>query len=335
MTVTSTISRNDYLGTGTLDTYDFTFRVFQAEDLLVTTRDLSDVETTLVLDVDYTVEGVGNESGTITLTAGNLTDGYHLTVRRVCELIQETDIRNQGPYYPELHENELDRCRMIDQQLQDSIDRSMRLAETVSGCSVILPIPDAFKVLRWNATEDALENATMATTGEVSLPSTSGVAIYDGNLSFLTREIVGVSGVQVVNGTGLAGDPTISIASGGVDAVKMDLTDSYDFTGGAVDVETQAPGTSGTSAASTAYVRAAVDAIETDVIPIPVTTIQAVSSGMAVPVEVWRDGFRCWRFGSFGSAVGTSFTVQVPPSLPADWGGLQCVPGRTPGHHRR
>lgn len=142
MTISTTTSRWDYTGTGATDTYNYTTYILEKTDLVVTQTDTSGVESTLTVDTDYTVSGVGNDTGgSITLTAGNLSTGVKLTIRKVRPLTQETDIRNQGAYYPENIENEFDRGRIIDQQLQEQVDRSMKLAvsEPASGFNMILP----------------------------------------------------------------------------------------------------------------------------------------------------------------------------------------------------
>ena len=142
-TVSSTTTRNDYTGTGAVATYAYTFKTLAASDLLVTKRNVSTGgETTLVLNTDYSVTGVGaGAGGSITLTAGNLASGYTLTIRRVLPLTQGTDLRNQSPFYAETHESVFDRLTMIDQQQQDDISRSIRVPESVSSSafSTLLP----------------------------------------------------------------------------------------------------------------------------------------------------------------------------------------------------
>lgn len=171
MTIASTVNRNDYVGNGAVDTYTYAFKIFSDTDLLVTQRDDSSpaIETTLTLDVDYTVTGTGGlAGGTIVLTAGNLTTGYLLAIRRVRSLTQGTDIRNQGDFLPEIHEDQFDILVMQDQQQQNDIDRSLRLPETGTGISTELAIPEALKLMRWDAAGTALENVNVADLGVVS-----------------------------------------------------------------------------------------------------------------------------------------------------------------------
>lgn len=143
MSISSSTSRNDYVGNGAVDTYNYSFRIFDEADLTVTVRNTSGVETTLALTTDYTVTGVGaSAGGTIVLVNsaqswldgdGDLKSGYALTIRRVLDLVQETDIRNQGAFYPEIHEDQFDKLVMIAQQQQDEVNRSARMPETISS----------------------------------------------------------------------------------------------------------------------------------------------------------------------------------------------------------
>jgi hypothetical protein len=163
MSISSTNSRNNYTGNNTTATYNYTFRILDQDDLLVTVRDTSDVETTLAITTDYTVTGVGSLSGgTIVLTAGNLATGYVLSIRRVVPLVQETDIRNQGAFYPEIHEDQFDRQVMMAQQQQDEVDRSVKLAETIDPADFDTRLPASIvgsvnQTVMTNATGDGFE----------------------------------------------------------------------------------------------------------------------------------------------------------------------------------
>jgi len=181
MTISSTTNRNTYTGNGAVDTYSYTFRIFSNTDLLVTVKDTSNVETTLSLTTDYTVTGVGEGSGgTVVLVDsgqawldgdGDLLTDYVLTIRRVRPLTQTTDIRNQGDFFPETHEDAFDHGVMIGQQQQDEIDRSIKLSETTDPADFDGELPAAIvgslsTSIVTNATGDGL--AVGPTTTEIS-----------------------------------------------------------------------------------------------------------------------------------------------------------------------
>lgn len=151
MTLSSATSRVSYTGNGAVDTYAYTFKIFDQDDLLVTVKDTDDVETTLTITTDYTVSGVGNTAGgnVVLVNAsqawldvdGDLKSGYILVIRRVRAIVQETDIRNQGSFYPETHEDEFDKLTMVDQQQQDELDRSIKLPESISSADFDPTLP--------------------------------------------------------------------------------------------------------------------------------------------------------------------------------------------------
>jgi len=198
MTIATTHSRMDYTGTGATDNYSYTFKIFSASDLLVTQQDDAGVETTLTLNTDYTVSGVGDTSGgSITLLAGNLPASYLLTIRRVRELKQETDLRTQGDFYPEIHEDEFDKQMMVDQQQQVEIDRSMKLPETVSGISVELPVPVALKLYRVNAAATALEHVSIADISSIVSTVGDDLQLVGSDLSLTNPVRFGAAGGTV------------------------------------------------------------------------------------------------------------------------------------------
>jgi hypothetical protein len=130
MTVASSSNRVDYTGNGSTTVFSFNFRILAATDLVVTKADTDGVETELVLSTDYTVSGVGSYSGGSITLASALTDGYALTIVRQVPITQETDLRNQGSFFAETHEDVFDRLTMVAQQLQEQIDRSAKLPVT-------------------------------------------------------------------------------------------------------------------------------------------------------------------------------------------------------------
>jgi len=148
MTVPALPSRNDYTGDGSLATYDYNFRITSATDLLVVVRNLANVETTLTHPADYSVTGIGDfDGGSITLTAGNLAIGFALTIRDNPALVQTTDIRNQGNFFPEIHEDAFDYAMRAIKSLQDQISRSLVTAETVTLIDNRLPPPSPGEAL--------------------------------------------------------------------------------------------------------------------------------------------------------------------------------------------
>ena len=155
MTIAAT-SGNRYTGNGVLTAFDFTFLIYEAEDLQVSIAGVSGDPTVLVLDTDYTVSaGPWPDGGTVTLDEA-LGDEYTIAILRVRDLVQDTDLRNQGGFYRESVETALDKVVMLDQQQQDEIDRSVKVPTTTdpSQFDATLPTPIAGKVLAINDNGD-------------------------------------------------------------------------------------------------------------------------------------------------------------------------------------
>lgn len=156
----------DYLparevGNGAKVAFTFTFKVFNAADLVVgKILKSTNIETAMVLNTDYTVViNTVTEGGTVTYTVAptTLQDSF---IRRLVAITQEADIPTNNLFREVQIENALDKTAMISQQQQIVIERSLRLPETSTGVSTVLPVAVAKKVLVWNAAGTAIVNST-------------------------------------------------------------------------------------------------------------------------------------------------------------------------------
>ncbi len=116
MTVSTQVSRNEYTGNGATTQYDFTFRILDKSHLLVQTMDTSENIVTLTLGTDYTVTGVNRYNGGKVVLTSALPAGYKISIERSTPVTQEASIRNQGGFFPEIHEDALDKLTMLVQQ---------------------------------------------------------------------------------------------------------------------------------------------------------------------------------------------------------------------------
>lgn len=187
MTISSLTNRNDYTGTDATGTYNYTYKIFDEDDLTLVVKEIStSIETELTIATDYTVANVGNSSGgTITLvdngqawigTSNNLNTTYKLTIKRIADLQQETDIRNQGQYFPEVIEDVFDRTVMISQQQQAMIDASIKLPTTVLSADFDTTLPVGLV-----GTADATIAVNGTGDGFVVGPSASQITAASGN----------------------------------------------------------------------------------------------------------------------------------------------------------
>jgi hypothetical protein len=126
MTVSTEVDHNDYTGNGVTTSFPYTFRIFKTSDITVTVVDLAENITTLNLDTDYTVSGAGGfTGGNVTLPAP-LANGYKISIARNLPLTQETDLRNQGKFFAEVHEDAFDKLTMLIQQVFSRFSLALR-----------------------------------------------------------------------------------------------------------------------------------------------------------------------------------------------------------------
>ncbi|MEF2281996.1 phage tail fiber protein [Klebsiella variicola] len=116
MTVSTQVSRNEYTGNGATTQYDFSFRILDKSHLLVQTLDTSESIVTLTLGTDYTVTGVNRYNGGKVVLTSALPAGYKISIERSTPVTQEASIRNQGGFFPEIHEDAFDKLTMLVQQ---------------------------------------------------------------------------------------------------------------------------------------------------------------------------------------------------------------------------
>lgn len=116
MTVSTEVSHNEYTGNGVTTTFPYTFRILNKADLVVQTLDTNGNITTLKVDTNYTVIGAGSYSGGSVVLPSALPSGWLITIDRELDIVQETDLRNQGKFFAEVHENAFDYLTMLIQQ---------------------------------------------------------------------------------------------------------------------------------------------------------------------------------------------------------------------------
>ena len=156
-TVTIETTRIQYSCNGVTTVYTYPFEILEDDDLLAIKASSTGSETTLVLNVDYTVAGAGSTTGgTVTLTAASrCTSGYTLTLLRNIELTQETDYVDGEAFSAESLENALDKTMLIQQQQQEELDRSMRVQKS-STLTDLTIAPTAGKAIGFNSVATGL-----------------------------------------------------------------------------------------------------------------------------------------------------------------------------------
>lgn len=128
MTVSTTDSVEEYVSGG--PAFTIPYRFLKDSDIEAVLVHQDGASETLVLGTQYTLTGAGSQNGgtlTSTYAASVLaTPGATLSISRVMTAVQPTDLRNQGRYFAETHENVFDRLTMLIQQGFSGLSRALK-----------------------------------------------------------------------------------------------------------------------------------------------------------------------------------------------------------------
>ena len=134
MTISTTTIKNSYSGDGSTTAFTYTFKITDQDDIDVIIRSANGTETTKTITTHYTVSGVGNAGGgTITFTSGNIpTATETVLLRRSTPLTQGVDLIENDPLPADTLEDALDKLTAINQELQEQLDRSLKVSRTAT-----------------------------------------------------------------------------------------------------------------------------------------------------------------------------------------------------------
>lgn len=220
MSVPSTDLKHKYEGTGSQTEWPFTFKVFDKTQLLVK-KIVGSVETTLILDVDYTVAGAGSDTGSGTVTypivGTALAVGEYIVIKPNFEFSQDLILRNQNTFPPKPVEYAFDKVVMLLKQVKESLDRALQVPDAYDGDA------DSFITLITSTSSEILAS--------LSGTSTTTLTIGTGSKTFVTQ-----SGKTWFIGQRLraVSDDASNIMEGEVTAYSgTSLTLAVDYTEGA------------------------------------------------------------------------------------------------------
>lgn len=174
MTVENTSNRIQEAGNGVKVAFTFDFEIFLITDIIVYKVTISSgVSTLQVLNTDYTADiNTVTDGGTVTYTSAPLSTEESLIIREV-PLTQSTSYPVESNLPEKTFENSLDKLTMETQQLQEQLDRSIKLPVSSDVTDISLPIPEAGKALKWNTGEDGFENSTYDPDEQATLAAIS------------------------------------------------------------------------------------------------------------------------------------------------------------------
>ncbi|MDM3724344.1 hypothetical protein O9402_08265 [Proteus mirabilis] len=126
MTVSTELSHEEYVGNGVTTDFDFRFRIFEGKHLIVVVADSDGNEKTLKNGTDYTIVGAGSYHGGKVVLNKPLAQGWKILLERDLPVVQETDLRNQGKFFAEVHEDAFDYLTMLIQKALGTFSLSLR-----------------------------------------------------------------------------------------------------------------------------------------------------------------------------------------------------------------
>lgn len=170
MTVTSEVSRTDYVGNGSVATYATTFVVKDTSEVRAFVSDTTtgqDTELTLGVDFSAVLSTAGLCS--ITLTAGNLANGRKLSLQRGIPYTQTYAPAQSGAYSPASLATALDRLAMEIIRVKGDLARAIKIPYLEAGGDSVTKIDD-------NATNRAGKGLAFDNDGNVIAGSPLGDA---------------------------------------------------------------------------------------------------------------------------------------------------------------
>lgn len=273
MTISNTLAKaGPFSGDGVNTSFPFGFKVFVASDVQVIKTSTLGVESTLVLNSDYSValnaDQNNSPGGTVTypISGTKLALGESLTVVSNVPDLQQTDITNGGGFYPNIVEDMIDKRAIVSHQNSEAISRALKLPVSSSAStSTTLPVPVASNVIGWDPTGTKLQNYAGVASALVSTFMSSVVAA---TTAALARAGIGAAASGPLASSGITG----AAASG----ANNDITSLAGLT----TPITQAQGGTGTTVGATSKIQpiSAAPSSNTMVVTINPTAIDSRSA---------------------------------------------------------
>lgn len=137
MTVSTSANSVVYRGNGAATEFAVPFKVLDEDHLVVRRRVFATgIIAYTYIGTDYSYDGVGDDSGTLTLDGTALDDDYELVIERIVPYTQDLDIVNAGGFYPETVEQQLDFIAMGMQQVANLAGRGLVVPVGEDGLTI-------------------------------------------------------------------------------------------------------------------------------------------------------------------------------------------------------
>lgn len=239
MSISSTNRKaGPYSGNGSTTQFPFSFKVFNASDVLVVRTDPSGSESNLTLGADYTValnaDQDANPGGTVTaLTAPAI--GYLLTLTSALQNLQPVTLTNQGGFYPKIINDAFDRLTILVQQLAEQVGCAVKVG--ISSSSTPDQIISVINSAASTATASAAAAASSANTANAAVTASGNNATAAAAAAAAAQSAAQAAAQATVSaqfvGVRLDTSNNLLIDSGAGDWKASDYTDHGLFPGSA------------------------------------------------------------------------------------------------------
>ena len=157
MTISTTIIKNSYSGNGSTTAFTYNFKITAETEIQVIVKtDATGAESVRSIgtgSTNYSVSGVGNNSGTVTFVTAP-TSSETVVLRRSTTQTQAMDLIDNDPMSADTIETAHDKAIAISQELQEQIDRSIKIsrANTMTSTEFVTSATDrANKILSFDS----------------------------------------------------------------------------------------------------------------------------------------------------------------------------------------
>jgi len=221
MSVQSATTRNDYTAGASQTVYAYTFEIKAASDITVIVGGV-----TKSLNTDYTVSGVGtNSGGNVTLSAAPAS-GTTVSLVMEMDLARDTDYQANGAFLADDVNNDFDSLWLATNQQETELGRSLRLNQTEPTSDMTLPLKDARKgsVLAFHETTGLpVAGPTIANVDSVAGITGDIATVADNDANITT--VAGISGNVTSVANISANVTTVAGNTTNINAVAADASD--------------------------------------------------------------------------------------------------------------
>jgi hypothetical protein len=222
MPLTSEVSRTDFIGNGSVSAYSTTFPCKSATEVRVFTQDANGQDVELFSPAGFTAVLNADGTVTVTLTAGNYTNGYKGSLQRGIPYTQTYNPVAAGAYNPASLGTALDRLAMEIVRMKGDLARAIKIPYLEAGGDSVTKLVD-------NAAARALQGVVFDASGNIGVGSPVNATaspfaqtLLDDTTADAMRNTLGLPSQAMAARTVVAND-TAGAANGAAVAVD-DLT---------------------------------------------------------------------------------------------------------------